>query len=109
MLIAVASKDGKNIDQHFGHAERFLVFDVSEGAVHLHESRPVDRYCTFDPDHPLRAHLLHDATRKLSDCRAVVIAQIGDHPKGELEKSGIEVFCANGPIETTLLELEKIL
>ena len=28
MLIAVASKDGKEINQHFGHAERFLIYEV---------------------------------------------------------------------------------
>ena len=30
MLIAVASRDGNNINQHFGHAERFLIYEVAE-------------------------------------------------------------------------------
>ena len=35
MLIAVASRDGKEINQHFGHAERFLIYDVSGTDVKL--------------------------------------------------------------------------
>ncbi|NTW99485.1 MAG: dinitrogenase iron-molybdenum cofactor biosynthesis protein, partial [Geobacteraceae bacterium] len=54
MLIAVASKDGKEINQHFGHAERFLIYDVENGEAKLVEERTVERYCSFDPEHPLR-------------------------------------------------------
>ena len=35
MLIAVASKDGKEINQHFGHAERFLIYEVEETEAKL--------------------------------------------------------------------------
>ena len=35
MLIAVASKDGREINQHFGHAERFLIYDVEDGDARL--------------------------------------------------------------------------
>ena len=30
LRIAVASKDGISINQHFGHAREFLIFDVSK-------------------------------------------------------------------------------
>jgi len=109
MLIAVASKDGREINQHFGHAERFLIYDVDQGEAKLVDEKPVERYCSFDPDHPLRGHLLRGIGEALSGCRAVVTAQMGDHPKGELENLGIEPFVATGPIKSTLLELVKIL
>jgi len=109
MLIAVASKDGKEIDQHFGHAERFLIYDVENGDVRYLEEIKVERYCSFNPEHPLRGHLLRRITDVLSECRAVVTSQIGDHPKTELEKQGVEAFVISGPIETTLVELVKIL
>jgi predicted Fe-Mo cluster-binding NifX family protein len=109
MLIAVASKDGKEINQHFGHAERFLIYAVENGDVGLVEEILVERYCSYDPDHPLRGHLLKGIAEALEGCRAVVTSQIGEHPKGELEKLGIESFVLNGPIRYTLVELAKIL
>lgn len=109
MLIAVASKDGKEINQHFGHAERFLIYDVSEGNASLVDEKKVERYCSFDPEHPLRGHLLQGIATALSGCRAVVTAQMGEHPRGELEKLGVEPFVVSGPIKGTLVELAKIL
>jgi predicted Fe-Mo cluster-binding NifX family protein len=109
MLIAVASKDGREINQHFGHAERFLIYDVSGGNAKLVDEKKVERYCSFDPEHPLRGHLLKDIVEALQGCRAVVTAQMGEHPQGELEKLGIEPFVATGPIKSTLVELAKVL
>ena len=109
MLIAVASKDGKEINQHFGHAERFLIYDVENNDVKLVDERTVERYCSFDPEHPLRGHILKGIAEALAGCRAVVTAQMGEHPKGELEKMGVETFVTTGPIKLTLVELEKIL
>jgi hypothetical protein len=34
---------------------------------------------------------------------------MGEHPKQELERLGIEPFMIEGNIETTLVDLEKIL
>ena len=109
MLIAVASKDGKEINQHFGHAERFLIYEVENGEAKLVDERKVERYCSFDPEHPLRGHLLRGIADALAGCRAVVTAQMGEHPRAELEKLGVEAFMTSGPIELTLVELAKIL
>ena len=109
MLIAVASKDGIEINQHFGHAERFLIYDVENGEAKLVDERKVERYCSFDPEHPLRGHLLRGIADALAGCRAVVTAQMGEHPRGELEKLGVEAFMTGGPIELTVVELAKIL
>lgn len=109
MLIAVATKDGREINQHFGHAERFLIYAVEDGDAKLVDEKQVDRYCSFDPEHPLRGHLLKGIAKALDGCRAVVSAQMGEHPRGELEQMGIEPFVASGPIKATLVELAKIL
>jgi predicted Fe-Mo cluster-binding NifX family protein len=109
MLIAVASKDGREINQHFGHAERFLIYEVEQGEVKLVDEKKVERYCSFDPEHPLRSHVLKEIADALRGCRAVAIAQIGEHPRGELEGLGIEPYAVSGPIKTTLLELARIL
>ncbi len=109
MLIAVASKDGIEINQHFGHAERFLIYDVTGDDVALKEEKTVERYCSYDQDHPLRKHLLDAISDALKGCRAVVCAQIGQAPQMEMERLGIEVYTAEGPINQTLAELAKVL
>lgn len=109
MLIAVASKDGKEINQHFGYAERFLIYDVEQNEAKLVDEKKVERYCSFNPDNPLRGHALREIADALRGCRAVVTAQMGEHPQGELEKLGITPFAVSGPIKATLVELAKIL
>lgn len=109
MLIAVASKDGKDINQHFGHAERFLIYDVEGSEARLVDEKKVERYCSYDQDHPLRAHLLQAIANCLSGCRAVVCAQIGQGPQMEMERLGLDTFVAEGAIKPTLVELAKML
>jgi predicted Fe-Mo cluster-binding NifX family protein len=109
MLIAVASKDGREINQHFGHAERFLIYDVAGNDAKLVDEKKVERYCSYDQDHPLRAHLLEAIFATLKDCRALVCAQIGQGPQMELERLGIDAFVAEGPIKPALLEFAKVL
>ncbi|KAF0219211.1 MAG: dinitrogenase iron-molybdenum cofactor biosynthesis [Geobacteraceae bacterium] len=109
MLIAVASKDGKEINQHFGHAERFLIYDVDGADAKLVDEKMVERYCSYDQDHPLRAHLLAAIAGALKECRAVVCAQIGQGPQMEMERLGVDTFVADGPIKATLVELAKLL
>ena len=109
MLIAVASKDGKQINQHFGHVERFLIFEIEDDKVTLVEERKVERYCRFDPEHPMRSHTLKDTADALKGCRAVVCSMIGEAPKLELERIGVEPFAIEGKITTTLLDLVKVL
>lgn len=109
MLIAVASRDGREINQHFGHAERFLIYEVDGDTVRLVDEKAVERYCSYDPEHPLRGHLLHGIADALKGCRAVVSAQMGEHPKNELEKLGVEPYAMTGPIKCTLIELARIL
>ena len=109
MLIAVASKDGKEINQHFGHAERFLIYDVDGNEAKLVDEKKVERYCSYDADHPLRGHLLAKISAELAGCRAVICSQIGQGPQMEMERLGIDTYVAEGPIKKTLVELAKIL
>ena len=109
MLIAVASKDGKEVNQHFGHAERFLIYEIEEETVRLVEERKVERYCRFDPESPMRNHTLHETGDALRGCRAVVCAMIGEAPKIELEKIGIDAYAVEGKICPVLRDLAKVL
>lgn len=109
MLIAVATKDGKEINQHFGHAERFLVYEVDGSSVKLVDEKQVERYCTYDEAHPLRGHVLRGISAALQGCRAIVCSQIGPAPREEMANLGFEVFTLSGEIKPAVLELASIL
>jgi len=102
MLIAVASKTGSEVDQHFGHAERFLIYDYQSGTPQQVKEVFVEKYCSYDPDHPFR-HPQFDAIAKaLHGCKAVVTEMIGELPKQELLKVGLTPIVASGPIVDAL-------
>jgi predicted Fe-Mo cluster-binding NifX family protein len=109
MLIAVATKDGKLINQHFGHAERFLIFAVEDGVARLVDEKKVDKYCTYDPEHPLRRNVLVKIAAALEGCSAIVSAKIGEAPQAEMEQFGFSIFQTGGEIRPTLVELAKAL
>ena len=77
--------------------------------LRLVDEKKVERYCSYDEDHPLRTHILKAIADALTGCRAVVCSQIGQAPQMEMERLGIDVFVAEGPIKPTLVELAKVL
>ncbi len=100
--IAVATKAGGLVDQHFGHAREFLVYDVSRAGAALVGRRATALYCTGgegDDD------ALEVALRALSGCRAVLVAKVGRCPEGRLAAAGIEPVTAHAfqPIEAAAL------
>lgn len=102
MLIAIASKSGTEVDQHFGHAERFLIYDYGSGNPQPVKEVAVDKYCSYDPDHPFRHAQFDGIVAALDGCKAVVTAMIGELPKQELLKVGITPLVASGPIASAL-------
>jgi predicted Fe-Mo cluster-binding NifX family protein len=102
MRIAVASKSGHEVDQHFGHAERFLLYDYNKGKPQAAGMVEVEKYCSYDADHPFRTRQFAAIVAALAGCRAVVTAMIGEYPLQELKKAGLRHITANGPIEAAL-------
>ena len=98
MRIAVASKSGTDVDQHFGHAERFLIYEFSGKVPRKLSEVHVGKYCTYDPDHPFRHNQLDEIIKALNGCKAVVTAQIGKYPQQLLLQAGITPVNAQGPI-----------
>jgi nitrogen fixation protein NifB len=100
--VAVATRGGGLVDQHFGHAREFLVYDVSRRGARLVGRRSTGRYCTGgegDDD------LLDVALQALADCQAVLVARIGHCPRGQLAAAGVEPVTehAHQPIEAAAL------
>lgn len=84
LRIAVASGDGVHIDQHFGQADAFLIFDVEEQGAKLAERRELDQHARPDEDRR------DTICRMLADCPMLLVAKIGVAPQEKLSKVGIE-------------------
>lgn len=87
LKVAVASKTGMVIDEHFGHAKVFRIYSLSSEGASLVESREVDHYC-------LGGHGDRSALQKIldtiEDCTAVFVARVGDGPAEKLLARGVE-------------------
>ena len=102
MRIAVASKSGIDVDQHFGHAQRFLIYDYRSHNPQQVGEVEVEKYCSFDPEHPFRHRQFDAIVKALEGCKAVVTAQIGELPSQELRKVGIVPVTTSGEIPAAL-------
>jgi nitrogen fixation protein NifB len=87
ILVAVATKGSGRINEHFGHANEFQVYEVSTDGAKFVGHRRVDLYCQggFGEEESLTTVI-----RAINDCVAVFVAKIGACPKDELTAAGIE-------------------
>jgi nitrogen fixation protein NifB len=90
VLIAVATSGGGLINQHFGHAREFLVYEASAGDVRFIGHRRVDRYCSGGESCGDAETALQRTIRALAGCEAVLCSKIGYEPWGALETAGIQ-------------------
>jgi len=87
VLIAVATEGHGKVNQHFGHATEFQVFQVSKTEALFVGHRRVDLYCQggYGEDEQLPS-----IVRAINDCHAVLVSKIGACPKDELKAAGID-------------------
>jgi nitrogen fixation protein NifX len=104
--VAVASSDGKVINQHFGRAGQFLIFDLSENGYDFYELRKTAPVCGSEETHD---DLLQLTVNCLADCQVVLVSRVGPGAEEALRQSGIRVFAIPGLIQPVLLKLNKYL
>lgn len=88
-LMAVATSGGGLINQHFGHATEFLVYEASPGGVRFIGHRKVDQYCIGNDTCGEKESALSGSIRALAGCEAVLCSKIGFEPWEQLEDAGI--------------------
>lgn len=87
ILIAVATKGGGHINEHFGHAKEFQVYEVSTAGTKFVGHRRVDLYCQGSY---AEEDSLETVVRAINDCTAVFVAKIGGCPREGLKNAGID-------------------
>ncbi len=89
MQIAVVSTDGVTVNEHFGRANRFLIFEIVGDRKTLVGVRASEPLSVGDPDHPFDPDRFEAVLGVLSGCARVYCSRIGERPARELEKAGI--------------------
>lgn len=89
VLMAVATSGGGLINQHFGHATEFLIYEASAKGVRFIGHRKVDQYCIGNDTCGEKESALSGSIRALKGCEAVLCSKIGYEPWSLLEEAGI--------------------
>jgi len=97
--IAVVSKDGVNVDEHFGQARRFLIYDCGDNTMSLVEERPAEPLSVGDPYHPFDPQKFGRIVALLKDCTKVYVTKIGEVPAKKLQEFNIQPIIYAGTID----------
>lgn len=97
MLVAVASYEGILVNQHLGMADSLLIFEVNREGY-----RQIERRRTPRPGSADRWQIL---AGQFSDCRALLVASLGQTPLEILSGCGLKVYQVDGLIEDALRDL----
>lgn len=90
VLMAVATSGGGVINQHFGHAKEFLIYEASMTDVRFIGHRKVDLYCSGDDTCGDGETTLQKIIKTLKGCEAVLCSKVGYEPWDMLEQAGIQ-------------------
>lgn len=93
LLVAIATKGGGRVNEHFGHAREFQVYEASPKGISFVGHRKVEQYCLggFGED-----ATLDGVIEALEGVDVVLCAKIGDCPKDSLKSAGIRATDAYG-------------
>ncbi len=94
MKIAFATTDGINVDEHFGRAGMFTLYEVTSEGYRFIEKRKfaegrdtaVEETKGDDMQHDI---IMQNKVERLSDCRIVYFTNIGSPSAARLVKKGI--------------------
>jgi nitrogen fixation protein NifB len=89
VLMAVATSGQNLINQHFGHAKEFQIYQASPEGVKFMSHRKTDQYCSGDSTCGDAESALALTIRSLEGCEAVLCSKIGYEPWEMLEEAGI--------------------
>jgi nitrogen fixation protein NifX len=114
MKIAFATTDGNNIDEHFGRAGAFAVYELSTTGHHFVELRKFAEGIDTEITGTREMGQVHEdkvqtKVDRLSDCKLIYFTEIGGPSAARLVKKGIMPMKVKEitPIETALRQLHE--
>lgn len=101
LIIAIASKEGKLVDQHFGQVEEFYIYSYEKDNIKFIEKRAVEKYCNGKECE--KDSKIDKILKTLKDCNIVLSVRIGYEPKKILKLNNIYTFETYDTIENGIL------
>nr|WP_321463538.1 nitrogenase cofactor biosynthesis protein NifB [uncultured Cohaesibacter sp.] len=89
VLMAVASSGQGLINQHFGSAKEFMIYEVSPKGARLIGHRKTAQYCTGPVNCGDGDAALPETIELLKGCEVVLCSKVGFKPWDQLEAAGI--------------------
>ena len=98
--IAVATSNGILVDQHFGQAKEFYIYESDGVSVKFIEKREVMPYCKGSAECDFAAEdRIERIIKTIKECGAVLALRIGDSPSKRLTAMGIRSITTYDRIE----------
>ena len=94
MKVAFATTDGKQVDEHFGRAEMFAIYEITEFGYQFVAMRRfsdgMDNAVVDTRDMgPLHDSAVQKKVDKLADCKLIYLTEIGGPSAARLVKKGV--------------------
>jgi nitrogen fixation protein NifB len=107
--VAIATSDGVAVTEHFGYATQFQIWDFAEGKPRLLETRRNLPACGADRSAPAAQQRdpMDVSVDLVADCRAVVVARIGECGVNRLTALGILAFESDDAVDSAVRELAE--
>lgn len=105
ILVAVATKGGGLVNQHFGHAKEFQIYEVDGTEVKYVGHRKIDHYCQSGYGEEAT---LENIIKAIADCKGVLASKIGACPQEQLRSAGIEPVEAFDTIDAAAVDFYQL-
>jgi nitrogen fixation protein NifB len=110
VLIAVASRGGGKVNQHFGRAKEFMIYESDGTIVNFIGIRKVQSYCHGKADcNGDKVETMKEILSMVHDCALLLSSGIGEAPKEALQEAGVLPIVCGEDIEESVLEYVKFL
>jgi MoaA/NifB/PqqE/SkfB family radical SAM enzyme len=96
LTMLVTSSDRRIINQHFGHADKFYVYQYEDGAIRLLEVRDVIKYCEGPRNCTDEGERIDQLIKATTGCDVILTMRIGLEPQRILERQGKKVLATYG-------------
>ncbi len=100
--IAIASKDGKVVTDHFGHCGRFIIVEAERNSYRFIEQREVNPPCSGGV-HTING--IEEVLEILKDCEYILVNQIGGGAQHILKKNNFQVIIYRGYVKEALEQI----
>lgn len=101
---AIATKSGILVDQHFGQATEFYIYESDGETSRFIEKRQVEKYCTGKEECGDKESKIDNILSAVSDCDCVIAMRIGDSPSKKFADMGIKTVLTYDRIESAIFQ-----